>query len=114
MKVLFVGIGVNGEKSLRALFKGKFNIVKVIIPKNFDTGAIKKIAKKNSTEIVEVLNRDGLEKEILSTQLDIIAVASSPFIFSKKVVSYPRLGIVNVHGSLLPKYRGYHPIHWAI
>src|SRR5699024_3872575 len=59
--------------------------------------------------------RDGTALETIR-QLEPapIAVAASRRLLPQGIVDYPRLGCVNVHSSLLPKYRGAAPIHWAI
>jgi methionyl-tRNA formyltransferase len=45
---------------------------------------------------------------------DVVAIIAYGQIISTQLLAIPRLGWVNVHGSLLPKYRGAAPIHWAI
>ncbi|WP_346235547.1 methionyl-tRNA formyltransferase [Lysinibacillus telephonicus] len=59
--------------------------------------------------------RDSSElDEILSLNPDIIITAAFGQILPKKLLDAPRLGCINVHASLLPKYRGGAPIHQAI
>lgn len=48
---------------------------------------------------------------ILNTEADLIVTCAYGQIIPKKVLDYPRLGCINVHASLLPKYRGGAPIH---
>jgi methionyl-tRNA formyltransferase len=45
---------------------------------------------------------------------DVVVIIAYGQIVSEKLIAIPRLGWINVHGSLLPKYRGAAPIHWAI
>ncbi len=45
---------------------------------------------------------------------DVVVIIAYGQIISEKLIAIPRLGWINVHGSLLPKYRGAAPIHWAI
>lgn len=45
---------------------------------------------------------------------DLIIVAGFPKLIPKSVIGTPRIGIINIHQSLLPKYRGRHPLNWAI
>lgn len=52
--------------------------------------------------------------EIAALKLDLIVVAAYGKILSAELLGLPRLGCVNVHASLLPKYRGAAPIQWAI
>ena len=68
---------------------------------------------------IEVLQPETFQKKdvrdyLTSLGADIFVVAAYGLILRKAVLSIPRLGCVNVHGSLLPKYRGASPIHAAI
>ena len=59
--------------------------------------------------------RDGTEAARLRELApDLIAVVAYGRILPKEILEIPRLGCVNVHGSLLPKYRGAAPIQWAV
>ena len=59
--------------------------------------------------------RDGEALEILrALNSDLIAVAAYGKILPVDILELPRLGCINVHSSLLPKYRGAAPINWAI
>ena len=59
--------------------------------------------------------RDGTAMEILKKlSPDVIVVVAYGRILPDDVLAVPRLGCVNVHGSLLPKYRGSAPIQWAV
>ncbi len=51
---------------------------------------------------------------ILNTEADIIITCAYGQIIPKEILDYPRLGCINVHASLLPKYRGGAPIHWCL
>lgn len=59
--------------------------------------------------------KDGAVLVLIQEQNpDLIVVAAYGRILPKDILDYPRLGCINVHSSLLPKYRGAAPIHWAI
>ncbi len=59
--------------------------------------------------------RDGTALELLrGIAPDLIVVAAYGRILPKDILDCPRLGCVNVHGSLLPQYRGAAPIQWAV
>jgi methionyl-tRNA formyltransferase len=62
-------------------------------------------AKIKSPEALEYFER---------ARPDVVVIIAYGQIISAKLIDLPRLGWVNVHGSLLPKYRGAAPIHWAI
>ena len=51
---------------------------------------------------------------ILNTEADIIITCAYGQIIPKIILDYPSLGCINVHASLLPKYRGGAPIHWCL
>ncbi|OYQ65533.1 methionyl-tRNA formyltransferase [Pseudanabaena sp. SR411] len=52
--------------------------------------------------------------ELESLEADVFVVVAYGQILSKKILNMPKYGCINVHGSLLPKYRGAAPIQWAI
>ncbi len=59
--------------------------------------------------------RDGSFQSVLDeTKPELIAVVAYGKILPKYVLDYPKYGCVNVHGSLLPKYRGAAPIQWSV
>ncbi|UCF94092.1 MAG: methionyl-tRNA formyltransferase [Desulfobacterales bacterium] len=67
----------------------------------------------------DVIQPDSLRSEALAADLtglrpDIIVVIAFGHILPDEILSLPRLGAINVHASLLPKYRGPAPIPWAI
>ena len=59
--------------------------------------------------------RDGEALSILQElQPDLIAVVAYGKILPKEILELPKCGCINVHGSLLPKYRGAGPIQWSV
>lgn len=61
------------------------------------------------------IKKDGQTlEELRSLQADIFVVVAYGQILSQEILDLPRLGCINNHGSLLPKYRGAAPIQWAI
>lgn len=115
MKIVFIGFGGNGEKCLLILLKSKFNILKVLVPKDHDTKGMFKIAQKHKLPIVEIFDhQEQLENEIKNSLPDLLVIASFPKIISKNIFNIPKYGTINVHTGALPRYRGYHPINWAI
>lgn len=61
----------------------------------------------------EKVSRDGIE-DIQNLAPDVVVTAAFGQILSEKFLSIPKYGVLNVHASLLPKYRGSSPIQWAI
>lgn len=74
----------------------------------------KEVALKHNIKVMQPIKiREDFE-EILKLEPDIIITCAYGQIIPKEILDYPRLGCINVHGSLLPKLRGGAPIHWAI
>jgi methionyl-tRNA formyltransferase len=65
-----------------------------------------------STDILVTSHMDRLPAIISGLAPDLIFTASFPFRFSPELLELPRLGCVNAHFSLLPKYRGPNPLFW--
>ncbi|MDO4747915.1 MAG: methionyl-tRNA formyltransferase [Eubacteriales bacterium] len=59
--------------------------------------------------------KDGKAFEIIKEYApDVIVVAAYGKILPKEIIEYPKYGCINVHGSILPKYRGAAPIQWSV
>ena len=63
---------------------------------------------------LKVRNNTGFIEKIKTLNPDVICVVAYGKILPKEILDIPRLGCINVHGSLLPKYRGAAPIQWAV
>jgi len=115
MKIFFIGWNQNGEKCLRILLKQGYKVDHVIVPSGFDTSSMYGIANRHAVPISEN-NGDmsKLIKMIRQSKPDLIIMASFPKLISQEIIDYPKLGTINVHTGELPKYRGYHPLNWAI
>ena len=79
--------------------------VKVLAEQNGITVYQPESLKKNADEYISIIN---------DIKPDIIVVAAYGKILPKEVLDIPAFGCVNIHGSLLPKYRGAAPIQWAV
>src|SRR5215831_1900523 len=62
----------------------------------------------------EKIRAPEVEGHLWNLQLDAIVIIAYGQIIPKRLLPIPRLGWINLHASLLPKYRGAAPIHWAI
>lgn len=115
MKIVFIGWNENGEKCLSALLKNKFDVVHALVPKGYETDGMFRIAKKFKVEISETDGtKSNLKKEILDAKPDLLIVASFHKLIDSEIINFSKYGSINVHTSALPKYRGYHPLNWAI
>ena len=124
MRVVFMGTPDFAAASLNKLIEEKYNIVGVFTQPDKPKGrgmemavsAVKAVAISAGLDIYQPTSmRDGEAVEILkSLQPDIIVVVAYGKILPKEVLEIPPLGCINVHGSLLPQYRGSAPIQWAV
>lgn len=60
------------------------------------------------------VNADAAQKQLTALRPDLFVVCDYGQILSRKTLAIPRLGGINLHGSVLPKYRGAAPVQWAI
>ena len=112
-------------ESLKALVEAGHNIVGVVTnpdkPKgrgmNIVSSPVKEYAMSQNLKVyqpIKVRNNVEFLEEIKCLNLDLICVVAYGKILPKEFLDIPKFGCVNVHGSLLPKYRGAAPIQWAV
>lgn len=124
MKVLFMGTPEFAKISLECLVKDEYNIVGVITQPDKPAGrkmilTPSPVKAYASGENIPIYQPQSLKGEdfynlLKSINPDIIVVVAYGKIIPKNVLDFPKHGCVNVHGSLLPKYRGASPINAAI
>ena len=125
MRVLFMGTPDFAKVSLEALNNAGFEIVGVVTNQDKPKGRGMKMIPSPVKEFATLYNmpiyqplkiRDNIEflEEIKSLNPDVICVVAYGKILPKELLDIPKLGCINVHGSLLPKYRGAAPIQWAV
>ncbi len=124
MRIVFMGTPDFAETSLRALIDGGFDVVGVFTQPDKPVGRrqvltpppVKTLALQNNIPVWQPVKlRDGTAENILRELApDVIAVVAYGRILPKAILDLPPLGCVNIHGSLLPKYRGAAPIQWAV
>src|SRR6267142_195898 len=118
LRVLFAGSGEFGAPSLDALIGAGHEIVQVITQPDRPAGrgrevsptAIARLAEKRGIAVIKTGN---INQEKLA-EADLLVVIAFGQKIAAEVVNLPRLGAVNLHASLLPKFRGAAPINWAI
>jgi len=118
MKIIFTGSGEFGVPTLAALLEARQEIVAVYTQPDRPAGRGRKLtptpvaqfAGKNSLPLMPTAN---INAEHLPPADLMIVIAFGQKI-APTVVDHPRLGSVNLHASLLPKFRGAAPINWAI
>lgn len=124
MNILFMGTPDFAVPSLDALLKAGHLVCGVFTqpdrPKNrgmkLQASPVKEFAlSKNIPVFQPVKLRDGTAlDQIRALEPELIVVAAYGRILPDDILSYPQYGCINVHSSLLPKYRGAAPINWAI
>ena len=124
MKILFMGTPDFALFSLKALCDAGFDVVGVVTQPDKPKGRgyvltpppVKTYALERGIPVYQPTTlKDGcFAEELDSLAPDLIAVVAYGKILPKYVLDYPRLGCVNVHGSLLPEYRGAAPMQRAI
>ena len=125
MKIVFMGTPDFAEKSLEAVYNAGHEILAVVTNPDRPKGrgmkmvaspakefAISKELKIYQPEKVRK-NIDFIE-EIKALEPDVICVVAYGKILPKEILEIPKFGCINVHGSLLPKYRGAAPVQWAV
>lgn len=124
MRILFMGTPDFAVPSLEALLKAGHEICGVFTqpdkPKNrgmkLQAPPVKEFALAHNIPVFQPESvKDGTALEqIQQLKPELIAVAAYGRILPVDILEYPVHGCINVHSSLLPKYRGSAPIHWAI
>ena len=124
MRVVFMGTPDFAAASLQQLLGDGFEIVGVFTQPDKPRGRgmelaaspVKELALAHGLPVFQPEKmRDGTALETLRTlRPDILAVVAYGRILPPDMLEVPKFGAVNVHGSLLPKYRGAAPIQWAV
>lgn len=125
MRILFMGTPDFALESLKALYEANYDIVGVVT--NIDkpkgrgmkliASPVKEYALEKNLKIFQpqkVRNNVDFIEEIKKLNPDLICVVAYGKILPQELLDIPKQGCVNVHGSLLPKYRGAAPIQWAV
>ena len=125
MKVVFMGTPDFARESLKAIFDAGFNVLGVVTNEDKKKGRGMKLAYSPVKEFAleehiaiyqpaKVKNNQEFIEEMKELEPDVICVVAYGKILPKEILEIPKLGCINVHGSLLPKYRGAAPIQWAV
>ena len=125
MKIVFMGTPDFARDSLKAVVEAGHEVALVVTnpdkPKGrgmkFIPSDVKKYAIEQNLEVVQpvkVRNNPEFVEQLKNINPDVICVVAYGKIIPKEILDIPRLGCINVHGSLLPKYRGAAPIQWAV
>ena len=125
MKIIFMGTPDFAKESLEAVYNAGHEILTVVTNPDKKQGRgmklkpspVKEFALEKDLNIMQpekVRKNEEFINAIKKINPDVICVVAYGKILPKEILEIPRYGCVNVHGSLLPKYRGAAPIQWAV
>ena len=124
MNIVFMGTPDFAEASLRALLNTEHTVTAVFTQPDKPRGRgmkesfspVKTLAVEKGIPVYQPLTfKDGGATEILrSLAPDLLVVVAYGRILPQEFLDVARLGSINLHGSLLPRYRGAAPIQWAV
>ena len=125
MKIVFMGTPDFAEKSLEAIYYAGHEILAVVTNPDRPKGRgmklvaspVKEFALEKNLKIYQpekVKNNVEFIEKIKRFKPDVICVVAYGKILPKEILEISKFGCINVHGSLLPHYRGAAPIQWAV
>lgn len=125
MKIIFMGTPDFAEESLKAIYEAGHEILSVVTNPDRPKGRgmkliatpVKQYAQEKEIKIYQpqkVKGNTEFIEEIKSQKPDVICVVAYGKILPNEILEIPKYGCINVHASLLPKYRGAAPIQWAV
>ena len=125
LNILFMGTPDFAKESLESIYNAGYNIIGVVTNPDRPKGRgmkmiaspVKEYAVSKNIPIYQPLKvKNNIEfiDEIKALNPDIICVVAYGRILPKEILEIPKYGCINVHGSLLPKYRGAAPIQWSV
>lgn len=123
--VLFMGTPDFSKESLEQVYNSGYNILGVVTNVDKPKGRgmkmipspVKEFALEKNIPIYQpekVRKNTEFINKIKELNPDVICVVAYGKILPKEILDIPKFGCINVHGSLLPKYRGAAPIQWAV
>ncbi len=123
MKIIFLGTPTFAIPALEAIANSHHEILAVVTQpdtaknrgKKIIPTPVKQFALERGIKVLQYnkIRTEGVE-ELKSLSPDIMVTCAYGQILSQKLIDIPTHGIINIHGSLLPKYRGAAPIQWSV
>lgn len=124
MKILFMGTPDIASGCLQELIDKKYDVIGVVTQPDKQVGRgkkivfspVKQVAIENNLPVYQPIKakEKSFVDEIKDLNPDVIVVVAYGQLLSKEFLQIPTYGCINVHVSLLPKYRGAAPINWVI
>jgi len=123
MKIIFMGTPDFACPALKAIVRSGHKLLGVVTGEDKRQGRgrklretpVKKLAKENNLQVFQPasLKSESFLKQMQDISPDIFVVVAFR-ILPRELINIPKFGAINLHASLLPKYRGAAPINWAI
>ena len=125
LKILFMGTPDFARESLEAVYNSKYEILGVVTNPDKPKGRgmkmvaspVKEFGLEKGLTVYQpekVKKNEEFIEKIKTLNPDVICVVAYGKILPKEILEIPKYGCINVHASLLPKYRGAAPIQWAV
>ena len=124
MKIIFAGTPEFAASALEALINSDHEIVAVFTQPDRPAGRgmhllpslVKKLATEHAIPVLQPLSLkdEEVQKQLMNLHADVMVVAAYGLILPMAVLTIPRYGCLNIHASLLPRWRGAAPIQRAI
>lgn len=124
LRVIFAGTPEFSVPALEALVEAGANVVAVLTQpdrpsgrgKKLTPGAVKQCATALSIDVLQPLSLkdDATFSTLQALRPDLVVVVAYGLLLPQRVLDLPRHGCLNIHGSLLPRWRGAAPIHRAV
>ncbi len=123
MKIVFFGTPEFAVPTLEALkIANNIEVTAVITQPDKKVGrkqilsppAVKSCAQKLNIEVKQPTNKEELKEMVKNFEVDFFIVIAYGMILDKEILSIPKYGAINIHASLLPKYRGASPIQQSL
>lgn len=121
-KIIFFGTPTIAVQSLRAVIDKNYDVLCVVTKPNMIINRnkeivfseVKKFALEHNIKIFQPDKLIDIQEELMNLKPDLILTCAYGKIIPKAILNIAKFGAINVHASLLPKYRGGAPIHWSI
>ena len=122
MKIIFMGTPDFAKESLEKLYDSGYEIALVVAPPDRPKGRgmkmiacpVKEFAIEKNIPVFQPNKIIEMKQELEDMNPDLIVVVSYGKILPRSILEIPKIDCINVHPSLLPKYRGSAPIQWAV
>ena len=122
LNIIFMGTPDFAKESLEAIYNAGHNIIAVVTNPDRPKGRgmkmiaspVKEFCMQQNIPVLQPEKIREIKDTLVQLNPDLFCVVAYGKILPKDILDIPKLGSINVHGSLLPQYRGAAPIQWAV